>query len=314
MNIILFGGAGFIGTNLSRKLAENKENNIIIVDKSKVGFLNLEKMNLKNVVFKERKFDMETDFEEILENQDIVYHLISTTVPTTSNQDIAQEMMSNVVVTAKLLDACVASKVKKVIFLSSGGTVYGKSVECPLKEDAQTNPITSYGVQKLTIEKLLYLYNHMYGLDYRVVRLSNPYGPFQRPNGVQGVITTFVYKALKEEDIVVFGDGSVVRDFIYIDDAVNGIIKIAENQGSHKVYNLGCGKGTSINHLLEVLQNVIDRKMNIIYKPGRNVDVGVNYLDIEQYEKDFGKLSLVSLEKGILNTMDFLKNNYIKDN
>lgn len=110
------------------------------------------------------------------------------------------------------------------------GQVYGKEVDCPLKEKTATNPISSYGVQKVTIEKLLYLYRYMYGLDYRIIRLANPYGPYQRPNGVLGAVTTFTYKALKGDKIVVYGDGSVVRDFIYIDDAIRAIMKIVRRE------------------------------------------------------------------------------------
>ena len=127
------------------------------------------------------------------------------------------------------LYVCIRCGVKKVVFVSSGGTVYGKEVDCPLKEKTATNPISSYGVQKITIEKLLYLYRYMYGLDYRIIRLANPYGPYQRPNGVLGAVTTFTYKALKGDEITVYGDGSVVRDFIYIDDAIRAIMKIVNS-------------------------------------------------------------------------------------
>lgn len=146
---------------------------------------------------------------------------------------------------------------KKVVFISSGGTVYGKESSCPLSENTPTNPISSYGVQKITIEKLLYLYNYMYGLDYRIIRLANPYEPYQRPDGVLGAVTTFTYKALKGEKINVYGDGSVIRDFIYIQDAVRAIIKVVNGESEHHVFNLGCGYGTSIKKLLETIENLV---------------------------------------------------------
>ena len=161
-----------------------------------------------------------TDFEKLVEGQEEVYHLLSTTVPSTSNQMIETELRENVLLTVKLLEACVNQGVKKIVFFSSGGTVYGKESACPLNEDTPTNPITSYGIQKITIEKLLYLYSYIYGIDYRIIRLANPYGPYQKPNGVLGAVTTFTYKAIKGEEIQVYGDGSVVRDFIYIEDAI----------------------------------------------------------------------------------------------
>lgn len=310
MKIILLGAAGFIGMNLTLKLAEDKNNHITLVDVKKEYFSNAELLELENVEFKESTFDIESNFEEILTGQEVVYHLVSTTVPTTSNQHISQELMANVVMTAKMLDACVKCAVKKVAFISSGGTVYGKEVSCPLKEDTTTNPISSYGIQKVTIEKLLYLYQYVYGLDYRVIRLSNPYGPYQRPNGLLGAVTTFTYKALKGKEIVVYGDGSVIRDFIYIEDAVRGILNIVNGEGKYRTFNLGCGYGTSINEVLEVIHQVLNVEMNVAYKPGRKVDVPVNYLNIIRYETAFGKLNPICLHDGVLKTASFMKKQY----
>ncbi len=313
MNIILLGAAGFIGTNLVLKLVQDPKNRITLVDTKKEFFSNIVRMRLQNVIIKESKFDIDTDFVSILEKQQIVYHLVSTTVPTTSNQHIAQELTANVVMSSKIFDACVACGVEKVIFISSGGTVYGKEVVCPLKENTVTNPINSYGIQKVTIEKLLYLYQYMYGLDYRVVRLANPYGLYQRPNGVLGAVTTFTYKALKNEEITVFGDGSVVRDFIYIEDAIKGIITIANNENKHRIFNLGCGYGTSIKQVLETIEMVLEKKLHVVYLSGRKIDVPINYLDITRYENAYGKLQPISLAEGIKKTVEFMRSEYNLD-
>lgn len=196
MKSLLLGAAGFIGTNLAIELAKNSENELTLVDRNKDYFKTIVKMNIGNINVMESNLTFDMDFDSILKGQDVVYHLVSTTVPTTSNQHISQELISNVIFSANLFEACIRCGVKKVVFVSSGGTVYGKESDCPLKEKTATNPISSYGVQKITIEKLLYLYRYMYGLDYRIIRLANPYGPYQRPNGVLGAVTTFTYKAL----------------------------------------------------------------------------------------------------------------------
>lgn len=303
---MILGAAGFIGTNLTIKSAENKENKITLVDKSKDYFSNVEKFGFSNVVIEESSLDVDMDFS-ILEGQDVVYHLVSTNVPTTSNQHISQDIQANVLFSSNLFDACVKYGVKKVVFISSGGTVYGKEASCPLYENTPTNPISSYGVQKITIEKLLYLYNYMYRLDYRIIRLANPYGPYQRPNGVLGAVTTFTYKALKGDEIQVYGDGSVVRDFIYIDDAIRAITNIVNGENKHHTFNLGCGYGTSINEVLKAVESALKLNMNIVYKEGRAVDVPVNYLDISRYEKYYGKLNPISLEEGIKRTAEFMK-------
>lgn len=310
MNILLLGAAGFIGTNLTIQLANNTQNVITIVDKTRAFFGNIESRHFRNVFIKACAFEVNTNFDELLKGQDVIYHLISTTVPSTSNQHISQELQANVILSSNLFEACIRCGVKKVVFISSGGTVYGKEVDCPLNESAPTNPITSYGIQKITIEKLLYLYNYMYGLDYRIIRLANPYGPYQRPNGVLGAVSTFTYKALKGRGITVYGDGSVVRDFIYIDDAVRAIMKIVEGENKHRTFNLGSGYGTSIKKVIETIQTTLGIEVNVCYKPERKVDVPVNYLDISRYEKYYGALNPVSLSKGILMTAEFMKNEY----
>lgn len=310
MKILLLGAAGFIGTNLTIELAKRIEDEITLVDRSKSFFKPIVSMNLKNVRSLEADLTVDMDFDSILKGQEVVYHLVSTTVPTTPNQHISQELISNVVFSANLFEACIRCGVKKVVFISSGGTVYGKEVGCPLKEKTATNPISSYGVQKITIEKLLYLYRYMYGLDYRIIRLANPYGPYQRPNGVLGAVTTFTYKALKGDEIAVYGDGSVVRDFIYIDDAIRAIMKIVEGENKHRIFNLGCGYGTSIKQVLETIEKALGIKLTVSYLEGRKVDVPVNYLDISRYEKYYGALNPISLEEGIRKTADFMKKEY----
>lgn len=307
MNSILFGAGGFIGKNLAIKLSKNSENRLTLVDKKKEFFIDIKNDLSSNMLIREDQFNEHSDFDSMLAGKDIVYHLVSTTIPATSNQHIAQEIAANVGVTVNMLEACVRCNVKKVIFFSSGGTVYGKDVSCPISEETITYPISSYGLQKITIEKLLYLYWYMYGLNYRVIRLSNPYGPYQRPNGVLGAITTFTYKALKDETITVYGDGSVVRDFIYIDDVVNAIENIVDGENGYYTYNVGCGYGTSINEILEVIGNVLAKELRVEYKAGRRVDVPENFLDISRYEECYGKLSRISLYEGIIKTADFMK-------
>ena len=310
MRIVLLGAAGFIGTNLTIKLAEDPASDIVVVGRNPAHFQTIERLDFQNARFLQSDLTAETNYDELLRDADVVYHLLSTTVPTTSNQQIPEELKSNVLLSANLFEACVRQGVKKVVFLSSGGTVYGKDAECPIPEETPTNPITSYGLQKVTIEKLLSLYSYMYHLDYRIIRLSNPYGPYQRPNGILGAVTTFTYKALRGEEISVYGDGSVVRDFIYIDDAVRGILQIVNGESSHRTFNLGCGYGTSIRTVLETIETVLGIQLNVHYTEARPVDVPTNYLDIRRYENAYGSLNPVSLETGIQLTADFMRKHY----
>lgn len=306
-NIIILGAAGFIGTNLILELAKNRNNIITAVDTKWEYLEHIKFFSFPNVKFYICDFYADSDYDEILFGQDIVYHLVSTTIPANSNKNIFQEFNQNVVMSISLFDACIRQGVKKVLFMSSGGTVYGKDFICPVTEKCITNPISSYGLQKLTIEKLLYLYNYMHGMDYRIIRLANPYGPYQRPNGILGAVTTFIYKAMKKEEIVVYGDGSVVRDFIYIDDVVDGIINISEYKGEEKIFNLGSGHGISIGQLLTMVSNSLDLPLRIRYERARAVDVPVNILDVSRYEKVFHmKAEKTFLDEGIKKTAKYL--------
>lgn len=310
MRIVLLGATGFIGTNLTVKLAEDRSNEIVVVGRNRAHFADIEHFAFDNIRFLQSDLTVDTDYDELIHGTDVIYHLLSSTVPTTSNLHIPAELKANVLLSANLLEACVRQGVKKVVFLSSGGTVYGKDAKCPIIEETPTNPITSYGVQKITIEKLLYLYHYMYQLDYRVIRLSNPYGPYQRPNGVLGAVSTFTYKALRGEEICVYGDGSVVRDYIYIDDAIRGILNIVYGENQHRTFNLGCGRGTSINTVLQTIEKVLGTTLKVNYSESRVIDVPTNYLDIRRYEAAYGKLNPVSLEIGIQLTAAFMRRHY----
>lgn len=310
MNIVILGAAGFIGTNLSLKLAADRKNRLTLIDQ-KMDYFQPVLRRQDNINLVESELSNDTDFGSLVDGQEFVYHLMSTTIPKTSNQHIAQELNANVVTTANLLDACVKKGIKKVVFISSGGTVYGKELACPLKETMLTYPISSYGIQKITIEKLLYLYNYLYALDYRVVRLANPYGPYQRPNGGLGAVTTFIYHALTDNKITVYGDGSVVRDYIYIDDAIRGIINIANGEVGKHTFNLGSGIGININEVLRCISATLGLKLNVVYEHGRKCDVPVNYLDITKYEKYLGKLNPISLSEGIIKTAEFMRKNLL---
>lgn len=304
MKITILGAAGFIGTNLAIALA--KQNQLLLVDESIDYFTDNPVTNTPNVKTLIMKFDKNADFNKALKDANLVFHLISTNNPTTSNKDIGIELEDNVGITVNILEACRKNNVNKIVFLSSGGTIYGEG-KCPLSEDDPTNPITTYGIQKLAIEKILYLYNYLYSIDYRIVRLANPYGPYQRPNGKLGAITTFTYKVLKGQSIEIYGDGSNVRDYIYIDDAIMAIINVSTKDTKYKVYNIGSGKGTSLIDVIECIKKQLKLEVKISFSESRSVDLKQNYLDSSRYIEEFGNLVHISLEEGILLTASFLK-------
>ena len=301
--ILIVGGMGFIGIHLTCQLLIEENNYITIFGRKVNGYPEFltknERIQIVIGDFCEIKC-----FDTLVAEHKLVFHLISTTVPASSNKSISDELVQNIQGTTLLLEACVRQQVQRVCFVSSGGAIYGVSGSMSNEDDAQ-QPITTYGIQKLTIEKLLYLYYYQYGLDYRIVRIANPYGPYQRTDGLQGIISTFINRALNGKSLIVYGDGTVVRDYIYVEDAVTALLNVMNDKACYKLYNIGSGKGITINQLIQQIQKIIDFPISIEYKAGRKVDVPLNILNVRRYEKEFGKIATTDLVTGIKKTVEF---------
>ncbi len=301
MNVLILGGQGFIGHNLVLRLLE-KGYNVTIFTRNIRKNINISDCKYINGEFQEIR-----SFKNILDNIDIVYHLISTTIPGKSNDNPVYDIESNVISTVKFLEMCGNSNVKKIIFSSSGGTVYGYPRFIPIPEEHGTNPICSYGISKLMIEKYLYMFNDLYGLNYQVVRISNPYGPYH--NALQqGVIDVFLSNILKSKTIEIWGDGSICRDFIYIDDVVDVFCTMAVKDVDAKILNIGSGKGTTLNDLIHIMKNVTGADVDVEYRKGRKVDIPVNILDVSKAYEQLGWKPKTGLDTGIKMTWDRLKN------
>ncbi len=308
-SICIIGGAGFIGTNLVKSISKDVCR-IRVTDRDDSFFQNIRNLGAENVEYSISKFSKDAEFEKLVSGYDVVFHMGSTNIPGTPDEGIESLFEENIIASAKLFEACVKQKVKKVVFISSGGAVYGNCDICPAREISETLPISTYGIEKITVEKLLHLYNYKYGLDYRIIRLSNPYGPYQRPNGRLGVINTFVYRALTGERLQVYGDGSVVRDFIYIDDAVSAIKKISFGKDQERIYNVGSGTGFSANEIIAIIEKVLKKTLTVDYGEKRASDVRKIILNIDRYKNKYGEIVHVGLEEGILKTAEFMKQYY----
>lgn len=272
--ISILGANGFIGSNTFNYL--NQKGYDV------TGFDLLEPSSFiseKNCNWIIGNFLNQTELEKAIIAQDIVCHFISTTFPGNSS-DIIFDVESNVIGTLKVLDFCVKNKVKKVIFLSSGGTVYGETEKELISEDHPTNPINSYGITKLTIEKYLALYYKIYGLDYSILRVSNPFGLNQHNIGKQGFIGTLKYKIEKNELLEIWGDGTVIRDYIYVDDVVTAIEKSISIDHKSKIFNIGSGIGYSLNQIIEITEKIIGKEIKRLYSENRKIDVKKNALNI----------------------------------
>ena len=244
-------------------------------------------------------FNSPRDVERALEGCDVCFHLASTTLPKTSNEDPAYDVESNLLATVRMLSLMTRAGVKKVIFASSGGTVYGIPSQIPIAEDHPTNPTCSYGIAKLAIEKYLELYFQLHGLDYAALRIANPYGEGQRILASQGAIAVFLGRALRREPVEIWGDGMVVRDYIYIDDVVDAMLRSVESRSREKIFNIGSGGGTTLLELLEVIDAVLGKKTERIFRSSRAFDVPVNILSIERAKRELSWIPKIDLQQGI---------------
>ena len=303
MKCVILGGGGFLGSHLSKVLITNGFN-VRIFDRPEARFL--EYSDQQGVAVVTGDFFNPEDISRAISDCDLVYHLVSTTVPQTSNDNPCYDVETNVLGTIRLLDAARKADVKKIVFVSSGGTVYGIPQEIPIKEDHPTEPICSYGIGKLTIEKYLHLYWTLYGMDYSILRVANAYGERQPIQGTQGVIGAFLDKALHNSEITVWGDGSIMRDFIYVGDIIDAFIKAGTYSGEHKVFNIGAGQGHSVNEIINIIEQVIRRPLLINNMPGRVFDIPVNVLDISRAKAHLNWQPAISLLEGISRTIEWM--------
>lgn len=297
MKCVVVGGGGFIGSHLCEALMV-EGHDVKVFDREVSP--NLDRLKQKGAVLSIGDFFNPEDIQRDLANQDVVFHLLSTTVPQTSNDDPAYDVEANVIGTLRLLDLARKARIKKVIFASSGGTVYGIPQEIPIKESHPTDPTSSYGIAKLTIEKYLYLYWTLYGLDYCVLRISNAYGERQRSTATQGVIPVFLERALRNNEVIVWGDGSVMRDYVFVTDISKALLKAVTYSGEMKVFNIGSGQGHSLNDIIHVIESVTGKPLQVKYTNGRSFDVPISVLDISRAKNYLYWSPTISLLEGIV--------------
>ena len=305
---IVLGGKGFIGSHLVEALLA-QGHFVRVFDRPNVASVGGKIQNNADYEIYEGDLASEADVSEALQGCEICFHLVSTTLPKSSNIDPVFDIETNLMGTVKLLKDAAKKKLRKVVFLSSGGTVYGAPVKLPIDEQHPTNPICSYGIIKLAIEKYLELYYLLDGLDYTVLRLSNPFGERQRSHASQGAVAVFLGKVLRGEIIEIWGDGTVVRDYIHISDVVSAMIAAMGYQGSEHVFNIGSGEGVSLNDMISMIEQVTNRKANVRYVAKRDFDVPISVLAIDRAKKELAWSPHMSFLDGIEQMAKYMMSN-----
>jgi UDP-glucose 4-epimerase len=302
---LVIGGGGFIGSNLVDSLL-SKGRKVRVLDLPYIKPIKLDTQN-SNIERLEGNFGNIQDIRRALKNVNAVFHLVSTTQPQSSNDDPYFDIQSNLLATIQLLEQMRSEKNAPLIFVSSGGTIYGKPQQTPIPESHSTEPECSYGIVKLTIEKYLALYRLLHGIDYRILRLANPYGPGQEKNRTQGVIGAFLSRILKDQSLEVWGDGTVIRDYIFIDDAVAALQLVENYQGPERIFNIGSGCGHSILEIISSIESVSGKRADIHFGSKRKFDVPVSILDIQRAQKELNWEPKTQLKDGLHATLNWLK-------
>lgn len=300
---LVLGGCGFLGSVVVRTLVAAGWQ-VRVFDKEGVDASRLSSV-LSSIEIMTGDFMNLGDLARALEDMPIVLHFIGTTIPQSSMNDIHFDIETNLLPTVRLLELMRSRPGQRLVYASSGGTVYGIARQhSPIPEDADTDPISSYGISKLSIEKYIRLFGYNYGLPYVILRFANPYGESQYTSRPQGAVGVFLHKVLRGEEISIWGDGSVVRDYVYEADVALAAKAVLDTpQMPSGSYNVGTGVGTTLNDLLAVIRTESGRSPRVCYDPSRRFDVPYNVLDISRITRETGWVPRYSLEEGVRKMM-----------
>jgi len=299
---IILGGKGFIGTNLTKHFNAGEGiiigRNLPLPGKGTHKYFSIQQYSLREIA------EMLRDRDNYIVI-DLSYNSISNTNPVHPGKDFSENL--NLVIDnlhfAKNLNAA------KYIYLSSGGTVYGRTSEKLILESHPTNPVSHYGIIKLAAEKYVQMFCGRYDMRFHIVRPSNVYGPGQIPFRGQGIVSTALASAMTNRPFSIYGKGDIIRDYIYVDDFCQWLIKIIESGENGEIYNAGSGHGRSINEMIEKISKTVDLKspLNLDYGPERPFDVKINVLNNWKIVDNTGMSDLTELEEGIKRTWEWIK-------
>tara|TARA_Y100001954_G_scaffold234127_1_gene288928 strand:- start:3739 stop:4635 length:897 start_codon:yes stop_codon:yes gene_type:complete len=289
MNILILGGSSFIGLHLIRRLAKTKHK---VTSFSRTEIKN----KLANVNYIQGNFNNRRDVKNALKGMDAIIHLIVSSSPRSSNKSIQVDVETNLINTIQLLELMKEENIKKIIFPSSGCSVYGNN-SCA-NELSALEPSSSYGIIKLAIEKYLKLYEVIYDIEALIFRVSCVYGPAYKKIGSQGIISTTLYKLRSNTPLGIWGDGNSIRDFIFIDDLID-LFENSIKSFRKGVYNAGSGKGYSVLDIISICEKVTKKSAEVNYFPAVKGDLTEIVLDQVKTEHELDWRTKISIEKGI---------------
>lgn len=301
---LVLGGDGFIGSHLVESLLEKGHSVVVFgrFKKNKVKNLNHVR---KRIELFSGDFLITPNLEKTLEGIDCVFHFISSSNPVATINKPREEIELNILPTINLLSICARKGVKKIIFPSSGGSIYGNYPRGKVSEEDLLNPISPHAIGKLFIEQFLYYYFIQFKIDYVIYRISNVYGERQEINKDQGVIPIILHRALRGETIEIYGN--TIRDYIYVSDVANFIAENFDKKHNHRIYNIGSGKGTTLYRILNIIKEQTGPSLHIKKLARRSSDVQRIILGTERVRQEFNFSLNVTLAEGIKKTYNAIR-------
>lgn len=275
MKALVVGGNGFIGSHLVDRLADLKWE-VVVLDPHDRRFDEVP-AGVRHI-----HGDAADPYavREGLSGVDVVFHLAWTTIHLSANHDPVADIQSNLITSVQLMRACLESKVARIIFMSSGGTVYGTVTSFPTPESHPSEPVTAYGITKLAVEKYLHMFRQLHGLDYVVLRPSVPFGPRQNPLAKQGAVAVFLYRIGRRLPITLFGRGDYSRDFFYVGDLIQAMVLSATAElNGNRVFNVGGGVDITLINLVRQIEDLLGRDAIVEFQPARPFDAPRILLD-----------------------------------
>lgn len=309
MNILVLGANGYIGKAFVRELLKDKAiQNIKLFD---ITLPNEDVLKNKKVSFFQGNILHEPSINEMFKNVDIVFHFLGKAMVRRGTDVLTDDLSNDLGATITILNAMVANYIKKIVFLSSGGAIYGSSNSSPIMEELNTCPISTYGLVKQSCETVISFYQRQFSIEPIILRVASVYGPNYNKIGIQGVIPTFIDQIKNKKPITVLGTGDESRDFIYIDDLINFLMSLKNTHFFSGIYNIGSGTSTTVNEILSFLTKLSLHAPTINYVSKNNTDVDHIVLNSQKIREVFGWKPNKNIEEGIFECWRIANNNSV---